>query len=123
LFLFSPFNTVTKLFTSASYHKTLWDAFENGIEFEQDWLNNWLKEMIIIGNELKTVRKKQELVFPEHYKPNFEINFSEENQKLWYILESYVHMTNNRLGILNRDEAYLGYLIKKSLELFPNLHL
>jgi thiopeptide-type bacteriocin biosynthesis protein len=32
------------------------------------------------------------------------------------ILVSYVHMTNNRLGVANRDEAYLAYLLARSLE-------
>jgi thiopeptide-type bacteriocin biosynthesis protein len=99
-----------------SYHKMLWNAFENGVEFEQEWLNKWLNGMSSIASELKIAQKNQKLVFPEKYKSNLEISIPEENQKLWYILESYVHMTNNRLGILNRDEAYLGYLIKKSLE-------
>ncbi|MFP5247245.1 MAG: lantibiotic dehydratase C-terminal domain-containing protein, partial [Thermoanaerobaculia bacterium] len=31
------------------------------------------------------------------------------------ILVSYLHMTNNRLGVANRDEAYLAYLIARSL--------
>ncbi|MGB5931124.1 MAG: lantibiotic dehydratase C-terminal domain-containing protein, partial [Cyclobacteriaceae bacterium] len=35
----------------------------------------------------------------------------------WRIYDSYVHMTNNRLGIQNRDEAYLAYLIKKCLDI------
>jgi hypothetical protein len=48
-----------------------------------------------------------------HYEPTIDI--SEEQQQLWPIFESYVHMTNNRLGILNRDESYLGYLMQQSL--------
>jgi thiopeptide-type bacteriocin biosynthesis protein len=31
------------------------------------------------------------------------------------ILVSYVHMTNNRLGVANRDEAWLAYLLAGSL--------
>jgi len=31
------------------------------------------------------------------------------------IIEDYIHMTNNRLGISNNDEAYLAYLLSKSL--------
>jgi thiopeptide-type bacteriocin biosynthesis protein len=31
------------------------------------------------------------------------------------ILVSYLHMTNNRLGVSNRDEAYLSYLLAASL--------
>jgi thiopeptide-type bacteriocin biosynthesis protein len=37
----------------------------------------------------------------------------------WSILESLVHMTNNRLGIDLRDEAFLAYLLAKSLTASP----
>jgi hypothetical protein len=36
-------------------------------------------------------------------------------QQLWAIYDSYIHMLNNRLGIMNRDEGYLGFLIKEVL--------
>ena len=38
-------------------------------------------------------------------------DFPKANQERWAIYDSYVHMTNNRLGILNRDEAYLAYIM------------
>jgi len=98
------------------YHEKLLNAFEDNTEFEQAWLNSWLQEMTIVGNELRDAQKKRQLIIPDWFNPSPEINVPEANQKLWPILESYVHMTNNRLGILNRDEAYLGYLIKRSLE-------
>ena len=28
----------------------------------------------------------------------------------------YLHLTNNRLGVLNRDEGYLAYLMMRSME-------
>jgi thiopeptide-type bacteriocin biosynthesis protein len=39
------------------------------------------------------------------------------DRRLWPILASYAHMTNNRLGIMNRDESYLYYLAARSLAL------
>lgn len=38
-----------------------------------------------------------------------------EKQKINEILGSFMHMTNNRLGISNRDEAFIIYLVKKSI--------
>ena len=32
------------------------------------------------------------------------------------ILESLIHMTNNRLGVKNYDEAFLAYLLKRTIE-------
>ncbi|UCH93774.1 MAG: thiopeptide-type bacteriocin biosynthesis protein [Candidatus Aminicenantes bacterium] len=97
------------------YHSTLWDAFTQGREFEQEWLNRWLREMREIGRQLRDAQGNGVLIFPRGFKPRSLEQISEEHRPLWYILESYVHMTNNRLGILNRDEAFLGYLIKESL--------
>lgn len=33
-----------------------------------------------------------------------------------YLYQSYFHMTNNRLGLQNLDEAFIGYLIRRILE-------
>jgi thiopeptide-type bacteriocin biosynthesis protein len=84
--------------------KTLWNALAEQVEFDQDWFNAWLHDMAITRKELRQAQKKQQLML------------SQASQGIWYILHSYVHMTNNRLGILNRDEAYLGYLLKRSFE-------
>jgi len=97
------------------YHETLWNAFTGGIEFEQEWLNCWVTDMAIIRDELKRAQTGGALIIPKWYKPQPVENVPDANRQLWAILESYVHMTNNRLGILNRDEAYLGYLIRESL--------
>ncbi len=98
------------------YHETLWNAFQEETEFEQEWLNNWLNKMTAINTELRQLQKKNRLEFHKWFKPNPQRHTPEERQLMWTIIESYVHMTNNRLGILNRDEAFLGYLIKKSLD-------
>ncbi|NIP28752.1 MAG: hypothetical protein GWN55_09740 [Phycisphaerae bacterium] len=97
------------------YHQTLWEAFSGGVEFEQAWLNDWLAGMITIRRELGAAQREGRLIFPEGFKPNPTLDVPPAHQQLWSILSSYVHMTNNRLGILNQDEAYLGYLIQRSL--------
>lgn len=98
------------------YRRTLWNAFTEEIEFEQEWLNRWLIQMGAINEKIKTAHLQKKLQIPQWYTPDPGIKTPGERQQLWPILESYVHMTNNRLGILNRDEAFLGYLIKESLK-------
>jgi len=41
---------------------------------------------------------------------------SETECLCWNIWADQVHMTNNRLGVINQDEAYLAYLTMRSLE-------
>jgi hypothetical protein len=98
------------------YFNTLWKAFTGNIEFEQEWLNQWITDTAAIREQLKDAQTRGELVFPSRFKLQPFEDIPESQQQLWAILESYVHMTNNRLGILNRDEAFLGYLIKESLK-------
>jgi thiopeptide-type bacteriocin biosynthesis protein len=98
-----------------TFHQTLWSALTEGLEFEQEWLNLWIRQMMAIAAELKEIQQQKNLVIPQWFQPEPEKKTPVERQYLWPILESYIHMTNNRLGILNRDEAYLGYLIKESI--------
>lgn len=90
-----------------SVFSIIWKDFHNGKSFEQKWMNEWIAGMIKIRLKLE---EKHDLIIPP-------IRFSKKEsidpkkQILWSILISYVHMTNNRLGILNIDEGYLSYLI------------
>lgn len=99
-----------------NYHQTIWNALKENTEFEQEWFNQWIKDMKRINTELRSSQKQKKLVFPKWFRSNNKIKISKSNQSLWSILESYVHMTNNRLGILNRDEAYLGFIIMNCIK-------
>jgi thiopeptide-type bacteriocin biosynthesis protein len=98
------------------YHQTIWNAFHENVEFEDEWLNIWIFELKKINLELQEIQKKRQMKFHKIFQPNSDLPVNVEKQLFWPIMESYVHMTNNRLGVLNQDEGYLGYLINKSLE-------
>jgi thiopeptide-type bacteriocin biosynthesis protein len=102
------------------FHKEVWNALESGEEFEERWINKWIHDMHSIYSEITTAQKNSLLTFPEDATIPDIWNVPAETKRLWFILSSYVHMTNNRLGILNRDEAFLGYLIKRSLEVLSS---
>lgn len=98
--------------TLVSFHNTLWNALCDGCEFEQGWLNSWREKTAQIAETINRAQANHELILG--MEPYSELH-PEISVSLSSILESYVHMTNNRLGILNHDEAYLGYLITHSL--------
>ena len=106
------------------FFQTVWEALENGEQFEQEWLHDWLDNTKIVGIELAKLQKNKQLITPEWYNVDDErkeaTNVPRERRELWAIYDSYIHMTNNRLGILNRDEGYLAYLIRESMKLLPN---
>jgi len=97
-------------------HRTVWEALADDVEFEQTWLNDWRHGMEEIGRMLRAAHQCNALQIPPWFRPDPQVDVPPAQQQLWPILGSYVHMTNNRLGILNRDEAYLGYLIDQSLQ-------
>jgi thiopeptide-type bacteriocin biosynthesis protein len=97
------------------FHATLWEAFSEDAEFEQEWLNKWLEGMRSVKTQLHSLNNTGKLIFPHRVVTYPNYSTEEEKASFWSIYSSYVHMTNNRLGVLNRDEGYLAYLIQKSL--------
>lgn len=101
--------------TLTSFHRTLWNALGEKATFEQEWLNVWLEKNSHISEALSKTQKEGRLILTSDSRAGTEPRGEELSVTVSSILESYVHMTNNRLGIMNRDEAYLGYLITNSL--------
>lgn len=98
------------------YHEAILEALSDGDEFEEEWLNKWISSMQQIYVDLLALAKEDRITYPDRYLLNGQYKTDADRVKLWGIYASYVHMTNNRLGIQNRDEGFLGYLIMKSLE-------
>lgn len=82
-------------------HAAIWSALHDGAEFEQEWANRWLAAMRGIGMRLRAAGGNGGGAFDRQ----------EES-----ILKSYMHMTNNRLGLLLREEAYLAFLMSRCME-------
>lgn len=80
---------------------TLWNALNENIELEDKWLNEWVIGMKSISLRLETIPYLKK-------------------EKLFSILESYVHMTNNRLGLGNEDEPLVSYMIYRFLNTLVN---
>lgn len=87
--------------------KAFWELLENPEAIESTWIPSWLKGMKEVAQDLEAAQKNSS--WQTSYTDD-----KETNQNLWHVLESYVHMTNNRLGILNKDEPFIAYFIKES---------
>jgi thiopeptide-type bacteriocin biosynthesis protein len=98
------------------YHRTLWTGLVAGASFDAAWLNRWVLEMGAICRALYQAQDQGRLRHPPTATPDQVNGMTVSARVLWPIFESYIHMTNNRLGVRNHDEAYLGYLIMRSLE-------
>jgi len=100
------FNSIweSKSDSLTDFHTAIWETLLAKNDFDSNWMNSWVKMMTCIFNELSA--NKIELFIPEWY---------DNNVKLCYIYESYIHMTNNRIGITNIDEAYLAYIIYRTI--------
>ncbi|MEM9674383.1 MAG: thiopeptide-type bacteriocin biosynthesis protein [Bacteroidota bacterium] len=94
---------------------TLWEGLEQGVAFNQPWFQQWINDMRQIKKQIDQAQREQRLVPPSHHSFDSSLSVPDDHRILWTIYESYVHMTNNRLGILNRDEGYLGYLLIRAL--------
>jgi thiopeptide-type bacteriocin biosynthesis protein len=101
-----------------SFHKTIWEGLEEGVEFEDEWLNRWIASVKSVKQELHGLFDRQQVFIPVFRKGSIDYDSGRAlntKDELWYIYDSYIHMTNNRVGVTNQDEGYLGYLIKESL--------
>ncbi len=70
------------------------EALKQGKKFESGWMQEWIEDLKKTGDALKKIHSEQ----------------------LPLIVADLIHMTNNRLGIFNKDESYLAYIIIESLE-------
>ncbi|MBC7919721.1 MAG: hypothetical protein H7Z75_01385 [Ferruginibacter sp.] len=92
---------------------TVWEALEAGQEFEQEWFNGWLRGLRLIDQQLHQAQATGALDALAWGLPT-EADPGAANQQIrWLLFDSYLHMTNNRLGIQNREEGYLGFLLKE----------
>ncbi|MEL6556882.1 MAG: thiopeptide-type bacteriocin biosynthesis protein [Bacteroidota bacterium] len=86
-------------------------------DFADTWLETWVNGSKAAKSGLDSLIAKDAYTPTKYYEILEEGGFSKGNQIQWALFDSYVHMTNNRLGILNRDEAYLAFIISKTLKL------
>ena len=86
------------------YVKTIWNSFISGDVVDEN-IEQWKNDESRINNLLGHAYRNNKLELP----------FLFENYPFWSIVQSYIHLTNNRLGIKNSDEPLIAYLLMRSL--------
>ncbi len=88
------------------------------IFFEKSYLNQKVKvnSLIssIINNKLSNDRLNRWFYECNVILKSF-CNSNDNSEQLYFVYDSLIHMTNNRLGIHLRDESFIAYLIFNSL--------
>ena len=103
-------------------HEAFAESVGEEVCFGEEWLDQWIRDMKIVASDLKALQKESKLKVPVFTIVNPCSSISTEKSDMHSLLTSYVHMTNNRLGVKNFDESYIGYLIKRSLEVINDKH-
>ena len=99
------------------FHQVLWDALESDGEFDDKELSKWINAHQELENDFRIALALDQLEpRAELYQLKMADSYSAERKLLWAIFSDFIHLTNNRLGISNRDEGYLAYLICESLK-------
>jgi len=91
--------------------KSLWQRNEYS-----DWMNDWSYSCKELRNLTIFTKNTKSDILPEWEVLSKGSNLCIKDQKTFAILESYIHMTNNRLGIYLRDESFIAFLILKGMK-------
>lgn len=98
-----------------SIFDTLWTACVNRQKVDPEWFNTWITRTSTFSGQLLSALQAHKLLISPYKSVGLSSNSTSTGHELWNIFDSYVHMTNNRLGILNRDEGYLAFILKEGL--------
>ena len=91
------------------YLQDIWKICELQKNFKSSLLNSWNKSSKKTNTALKKSQKMKQITINN-------VSSVHTPNSLSYLYESYIHMTNNRLGIYN-NEAFLMYTLKRFFEI------
>jgi len=101
------------------YISELWNEIKKNKAVEEiDWLESWIDHAQQIDTKLKALNFLSSLHIPEDYQQL--LDSQNINRPELFLYESFFHMTNNRLGLLNNDEGFLAFLLMESLSIVLN---
>lgn len=98
-----------------AYHSAIWELFRNYSRVESKPFVNWFHEITNVNLELEMAYEIGRLKpIPGYITENISTETA-KNKNLWCFLAEYILLTNNKLGIHNKHEGYLLYVLVNSL--------
>ena len=99
------------------FHSALWMGLGKAGEFEDQDLNKWVNTHLSIRSDFSYALESQKLKTTPNIKSlRLPPNITTNNEILWPIYAELIKGTNNRLGISNKDEGFIAYLMMGSLK-------
>ncbi|MEK7254508.1 MAG: lantibiotic dehydratase C-terminal domain-containing protein [Bacteroidota bacterium] len=96
------------------YHSALWELFKNYRQVEDEDFKNWFQVNANTAIELNLAIESGKL----ETRPSFfqaEFPGDPEKAALWSHFYNFIHLTNNRLGVHDKNEGFLFYVLAQSL--------
>ncbi|WP_063836007.1 lantibiotic dehydratase C-terminal domain-containing protein [Actinacidiphila yeochonensis] len=78
------------------------------------FLRGWAEHCLELGDRAAALARDGDLVF-RSWDGTRDLRVTEPGQALPMLASPYMHMTNNRLSVSVRDEAYLSYVLGRAL--------
>tara|TARA_B110000093_G_scaffold142272_1_gene153311 strand:- start:1325 stop:2239 length:915 start_codon:yes stop_codon:yes gene_type:complete len=116
--------TANELIKVNQFFKSSYEKQKKNINFitKKVWFDEQLEEVQLKDWSLyckklsRQIKESNKIILPKWIILEADSKLSKEKQTLWIIYDSYIHMTNNRLGIHLRDEAFIAYMILRGLK-------
>lgn len=105
---------VLEPFAKAIYQGIKYDV----MDLSSSWFSDWCENIELMHIEILNLKKQGRLFIPNSFKEALFLVRSMPDE--WYLYESLCHMTNNRLGIQNQDEGFIGFILARLFKFFSN---
>jgi thiopeptide-type bacteriocin biosynthesis protein len=99
------------------FHSKMWTLLEDNSTFDDEYYNKWLSQCGLTKDYYADAFNNFDIDYHIDEVLVSTINeVSDYKLFLWPQFANLLHLTNNRLGIHNRDESFLAYVMFKSLD-------
>ena len=96
------------------YHSALWELFKNYRKVADEEFINWFHVNTNLSLEIDLAMESGKLEPRTSVFSGYSFQDKAQEQR-WNYCEEFIRLTNNRLGVHNKNEGYLYYVMAQSL--------